>query len=93
MKTKNYKKFLKKYLIIQFYYLLQYNIIMMVNEKRDKNGSNKKIIKIKEVIFKFFNLIKMFINFIIIFLLLYYYSNNYLKFINSILDYNIYYNI
>ena len=66
---------------------------MMVNEKRDKNGSNKKIIKIKEVIFKFFNLIKMFINFIIIFLLLYYYSNNYLKFINSILDYNIYYNI
>lgn len=84
MKTKNYKKFLKKYLIIQFYYLLQYNIIMMVNEKRDKNGSNKKIIKIKEVIFKFFNLIKMFINFIIIFLLLYYYSNNYLKFINSI---------
>ena len=66
---------------------------MIVNEKRDKNGSNKKIIKIKEVIFKFFNLIKMFINFIIIFLLLYYYSNNYLKFINSILDYNIYYNI
>ena len=66
---------------------------MIVNEKRDKNGSNKKIIKIKEVIFKFFNLIKMFINFIIIILLLYYYSNNYLKFINSILDYNIYYNI
>ena len=57
---------------------------MIVNEKRDKNGTNKKIIKIKEVIFKFFNLIKMFINFIIIFLLLYYYSNNYLKFINSI---------
>ena len=57
---------------------------MMVNEKRDKNGSNEKIIEIKEVFFKFFNLIKMFINFIIIFLLLYYYSNNYLKFINSI---------